>query len=80
MIVASLVKKLLPIIFRKLIVHFPALAKLDMMLKYIEDDNELDIEVRRLREENRKGEVERAFLKDQIKDIWEVLKKGKGKK
>ena len=51
MIVASLVKKLLPIIFRKLMVEIPALRKLDRLVSYMEDDNELDHKVKEHRNE-----------------------------
>ena len=42
MIVGGIVKKILPIVFRKLMIEIPALKKLDKILKYVEDDNELD--------------------------------------
>ena len=75
MIVGGIVKKILPIIFRKLMLEIPALRKLDRLVSYMEDDNELDIEVKAHR-------VELDVLKDQIitlNDITDKLMR-KGKK
>ena len=44
----QLVKKAFPILLRKLKFYFPALEKLDIILKYVEDDNELDIKMKEL--------------------------------
>ena len=48
MLLNKLVKLALPILIKKLIFFFPALEKLDKILKYVEDDNELDIKVKKL--------------------------------
>ena len=75
MIVGGIVKKILPIIFRKLMLEIPALRKLDRLVSYMEDDNELDIEVKAHRNEL-------DVLKDQIitlNDITDKLMR-KGKK
>ena len=74
MIVGGIVKKILPIIFRKLMLEIPALRKLDRLVSYMEDDNELDIEVKAHR-------VELDVLKDQIitlnDEVHKLMKKGK---
>ena len=48
MLLNKLVKLALPILIKKLIFFFPALEKLDKILKYVEDDNELDIKLKKL--------------------------------
>ncbi len=74
MIVGGIVKKILPIIFRKLMLEIPALRKLDRLVSYMEDDNELDIEVKAHR-------VELDVLKDQIitlnDEVHKLMRKGK---
>ena len=75
MIVGGIVKKILPIIFRKLMLEIPALRKLDRLVSYMEDDNELDIEVKAHR-------VELDVLKDQVITLNDIAHKliTKGKK
>ena len=63
MLLHKLVKLALPILIRKLTYHFPALDKLDKILKYVEDDNELDIEFRKLLDKNKMQQVEIVGLK-----------------
>ena len=74
MIIANLAKKLLPIIIRKLIFQIPALEKLDKILKYVEDDNELDNAIKSHR-------TELDVLKDQVitlnHEMSKLMKEGK---
>ena len=49
--IASLASKLLPIVLKGLMRQIPALKKLDKVVSYMEDDNELDRAVKALRNE-----------------------------
>jgi len=69
MIVHQLAKKTLPILIKKLTFYFPALEKLDIILKYVEDDNELDIKVKEL-------EVKINELEKKCQDSVTKVKKG----
>ena len=74
MIVGGIVKKILPIIFRKLMLEIPALRKLDRLVSYMEDDNELDLAVKSHR-------IELDVLKDQVitlnDEMAKLMKEGK---
>ena len=49
--IASLASKLLPIVLKGIMRQIPALKKLDKVVSYMEDDNELDDAIKAHREE-----------------------------
>ena len=71
--IGALATKLLPIVLKGIIGQIPALKKLDKVVSYMEDDNELDIEVKAHRNEL-------DVLKDQIvtlnDEVSKLMKKG----
>ena len=69
MIVHQLAKKIIPILIRKLIFQLPALKKLDALVSYMEDDNDLDIKVKEL-------EVKINELEKKCQDSVTKVKKG----
>ena len=72
--IASLASKLLPIVLKGLMRQIPALKKLDKVVSYMEDDNELDDAIKAHRDEL-------DVLKEQVvslnKEIDKLKKKGK---
>ena len=72
--IASLASKLLPIVLKGLMRQIPALKKLDKVVSYMEDDNELDDAIKAHRDEL-------DVLKDQIvtlnDEVSKLMKKGK---
>jgi len=71
--IASLASKLLPIVLKGIMRQIPALKKLDKVVSYMEDDNELDDAIKAHR-------VELDVLKDQIvtlnDEVSKLMKKG----
>ena len=71
--IGALATKLLPIVLKGLMRQIPALKKLDRVVSYMEDDNELDDAIKAHR-------VELDVLKDQIvtlnNEVSKLMKKG----
>ena len=71
--IASLASKVLPMVLKGLIRQIPALKKIDKVVSYMEDDNELDDAIKAHR-------VELDVLKDQIvtlnNEVSKLMKKG----
>ena len=72
--ISALASKLLPIVLKGIIGQIPALKKLDKVVSYMEDDNELDDAIKAHRDEL-------DVLKEQVvslnKEIDKLKKKGK---
>ena len=72
--IASLASKLLPIVLKGLMRQIPALKKLDKVVSYMEDDNELDDAIKAHR-------IELDVLKDQVvtlnNEMAKLMKEGK---
>ena len=73
--IASLASKLLPIVLKGIMRQIPALKKLDKVVSYMEDDNELDDAIKAHRDEL-------DVLKGQIVSLNKAIDKlnSKGKK
>ena len=71
--IGALATKLLPIVLKGIMRQIPALKKLDKVVSYMEDDNELDDAIKAHR-------VELDVLKDQIvtlnDEVSKLMKKG----
>ena len=71
--IGALATKLLPIVLKGIIGQIPALKKLDMVVSYMEEDNELDDAIKAHRNEL-------DVLKDQIvtlnDEVSKLMKKG----
>ena len=71
--IGALATKLLPIVLKGIIGQIPALKKLDKVVSYMEDDNELDDAIKAHRNEL-------DVLKDQIvtlnDEVSKLMKKG----
>ena len=71
--IGALATKLLPIVLKGIIRQIPALKKIDKVVSYMEDDNELDDAIKAHR-------VELDVLKDQIvtlnNEVSKLMKKG----
>ena len=72
--ISALASKLLPIVLKGIIGQIPALKKLDKVVSYMEDDNELDDAIKAHR-------VELDVIKDQVvtlnNEMAKLMKEGK---
>jgi len=72
-VIGALATKLLPIVLKGIIGQIPALKKLDKVVSYMEDDNELDDAIKAHRNEL-------DVLKDQVvtlnDEVSKLMKKG----
>ena len=72
--IATLASKVLPMVLKGLIKQIPALKKLDKVVSYMEDDNELDDAIKVHRDEL---DVLRGQIVTLNKEIDKLKKKGK---
>ena len=72
--IGALATKLLPIVLKGIIRQIPALKKIDKVVSYMEDDNELDDAIKAHR-------VELDVIKDQVvtlnNEMAKLMKEGK---
>tara|TARA_R100000664_G_C2758952_1_gene148228 strand:+ start:2653 stop:2907 length:255 start_codon:yes stop_codon:yes gene_type:complete len=82
--IASLASKVLPMVLKGLMGQIPALKKLDRLVSYMEDDNELDraikahrVELDFYKSENKNRLEENLKLEARIIKLEKLNKKGK---
>ena len=72
MLPASFAPMILKLILPKVSDHFMKVFKLDKVLKYVEDDNEADLEIKKHKEQINMLAGEMSILEDRLKKL-EIL-------